>query len=131
MKHLTLALGFVIGSAMAATAADPLEGRWRTAPDDNGNSGIIDVKPCGAMLCGTLVGAVDSSGAAVTGDRIGTRIITETVSTGAGSYKGKVYAPDRDKTYNSKLELNGNRLKVSGCVLGICRDGGTWQRVGG
>ncbi|MCR9114486.1 MAG: DUF2147 domain-containing protein, partial [Rhodobacteraceae bacterium] len=42
---------------------------------------------------------------------------------------GKVYSPDRGKTYKSKLVLNGKTLKVSGCVLGICRDGGTWQKV--
>jgi uncharacterized protein (DUF2147 family) len=25
--------------------------------------------------------------------------------------------------------LNGDTLAVRGCVLGICRDGGTWTRV--
>jgi uncharacterized protein (DUF2147 family) len=27
------------------------------------------------------------------------------------------------------MQLNGNTLSVRGCVLGICRDGGTWTRV--
>ena len=49
---------------------------------------------------------------------------------GSGAYSGgKVYSPDRDKTYNSKMQLSGNKLAVSGCVLGICRDGGTWTRL--
>jgi len=51
------------------------------------------------------------------------------VPTGGGACKGKVYSPDRGKTCNSRLQLNGDTLKVSGCVLGICRDDGTWQRV--
>jgi uncharacterized protein (DUF2147 family) len=52
------------------------------------------------------------------------------VAEGAGAYSGgKIWSPDRDKTYNGKMQLTGNGLAVSGCVLGICRDGGTWTRV--
>jgi uncharacterized protein (DUF2147 family) len=131
MKKLALTVFLVAGMATGASAADPLEGRWRTAKDDNGNSGLIEVKPCGSKLCGTLIKAYDTSGASVPSDNIGRKIISDTVATGSGSYKGKVYSPDRDKTYSSKLKLSGGKLKVSGCVLGICRDGGTWTRVGG
>jgi len=51
---------------------------------------------------------------------------------GGGDYgRGKIWAPDRDKTYASRMHLEGDRLSVSGCILGgaICRDGGTWRRV--
>ncbi len=52
------------------------------------------------------------------------------VAQGDGAYgDGKIWSPDRDKTYNSKMQLSGDALQVSGCVFGICRDGGTWQRV--
>jgi len=52
------------------------------------------------------------------------------VNKGKGKYSGgKIWSPDRDKTYDSKLELHGDQLKVSGCVLFLCRDGGTWTRV--
>jgi uncharacterized protein (DUF2147 family) len=87
------------------------------------------VAPCGAKLCGKLVKSFDSTGAEKASENIGRNIISETVPTGDGQYKGKIYSPDRDKTYSSKLVLKGDALKVSGCVLGICRDGGTWQRV--
>ena len=123
-----LATILALGMASTAWAADPLEGLWRTTKDDNGNSGLIEVKPCGAQLCGTLVKSFDADGKEIASDNNGRQIITETVSSGGGSYKGKVYSPDRDKTYKSKLELSGNKLKVSGCVFGICRDGGTWTR---
>ena len=112
-----------------AAVADPLEGTWQTAKDDNGHFGHVQVAPCGAQLCGKLVRAFDGSGKQIDSANVGRNIISETVASGNGQYKGKVYSPDRDKTYASKLALNGDRLKVSGCVLGICRDGGTWARV--
>ena len=128
MKQLITAAIVAIGLATPAFAADPLEGQWLTKPDDNGNFGLIQVAPCGAALCGTLIAAYGSDGAQIETDNVGKQIISETVAQGNGEYTGKVYAPDRDKTYNSKLMLSGDTLAVSGCVLGICRDGGTWTR---
>ena len=129
MEKLVLTIAAIMFSAGMAAAADPLEGTWRTTADDNGNSGLIQVAPCGATLCGTLVKSYDSSGKVMASKNIGRNIISETKNTGGGSYKGKVYSPDRDKTYNSKLKLSGDTLKVSGCVFGICRDGGIWKKV--
>lgn len=131
MKRITLALAALVASAGLA-AADPLEGLWRTIADDNGNSGLIEVKPCpgnGAQLCGTLIKAFDGGGNEIQTDNVGTTIISQTVAQGGGQYRGKVYSPDRDRTYNSRLQLSGNTLAVSGCVLGVCRDGGSWTRA--
>lgn len=126
----TLVITTVALLAFAAPAfADPLQGMWRTARDDNGNSGIIQVAPCGNALCGTLLQSFDAGGNELATDNIGRQIISQTVPQGDGAYRGKVWSPDRDKTYNSRLQLNGDTLSVSGCVLGICRDGGTWTRV--
>ena len=127
MKRTLITLVALAGLAGAASA-DPLEGNWRTPADDNGNSGIVEVAPCGAALCGTLVQAFDGSGASIQTPNIGRQIIFDTTPSGGGEYRGQVWSPDRDKTYNSRLQLNGNSLAVSGCVLGICRDGGTWTR---
>lgn len=128
MKLGLLAAALVI-AASPTLAADPLEGTWLTAKDDNGRRGVIQVAPCGANLCGVLVRAIDTDGSNVTtGENIGRQIIWNTASKGNGVYRGKVYSPDRDKTYNSKLVLSGNSLSVSGCVLGACREGGVWTR---
>ncbi len=129
MKKLVLTTAFLLLGSGMAMAADPLEGMWRTAADDNGNSGLIKVAPCGAKLCGTLVKAYDSNGKEMASNNIGRQIISETANNGGGKYSGKVYSPDRNKTYKSKLVLSGNSLNVSGCVLGICRKGGTWKKV--
>jgi uncharacterized protein (DUF2147 family) len=128
MKKLMLAAAALVAMAGAALA-DPLEGMWKTAPDDNGNSGHIQVVPCGAALCGTLVKAFGPTGEEIPSDIIGRLLIWDTVPDGDGQYSGRVYSPDRDAEYNSKLVLTGDRLSVSGCRLGFCREGGVWSRV--
>lgn len=128
MKLTSLAIvlsTFTVGAAFA----DPLEGMWRTTKDDNGNSGLIQVAPCGDKLCGKLVKSYDAGGNEMSSKNIGKNIISQTEAEGGGKYKGKVYSPDRDKTYSSRLMLSGDTLKVQGCVFGICRDGGTWMRA--
>ena len=128
MTRMFLAIAAVVFWGSAAVA-DPLEGLWRTARDDNGNSGLIQVAPCGDALCGTLIRAFDANGNEMASDNVGRLIISETRARGNGEYRGKVYSPDRDQTYNSRLQLSGDTISVSGCVLGICRDGGTWTRA--
>lgn len=110
--------------------ADPVEGVWKTKPDDNGNFGHVQIKPCGAAFCGTLIRAFDGTGKEIASDNIGKKIVWDMVAYPDGLYDdGKIWSPDRDKTYNSDMTLAGNKLSVRGCVLGICRDGGTWSRV--
>jgi len=130
MKKSLMLAATLMFAAGAALAADPLEGTWRTAPDDHGDFGYIEVKPCGASFCGVLVKSFDSSGKAMKSINIGKQIIWDMKAQGGGKYgDGKVWSPDRDKTYNSKINLNGDTLGVKGCVFIICRDGGQWSRV--
>lgn len=129
MKKILLATAMVFAAGMAF-AGDPVEGIWQTKPDDNGNFGHIKVQPCGPAFCGTLIKSFDSAGAPLDSDNIGKKIIWDMVAYGDGVYDdGKVWSPDRDKTYSSDMKLTGDSLAVRGCVLGICRDGGTWKRV--
>lgn len=129
MKKLGLICAVTL--ALAAPAfADPVEGIWKTAKDDNGNFGHIQVSMCGAKVCGVLVKSFDSSGAPLASGNVGKRIIWDMVPQGGGYYKGgKVWSPDRDKTYSSKMTLSGASLAIKGCVMGICRSGGKWSRV--
>lgn len=128
MKRLLAAAAFALLGTVAA--ADPLEGSWRTAADDNGNSGLIEVSVCGDALCGVLVKAYGPDGAEIASPNIGRQLIWDTHPTGDGeTYQGRVYSPDRDQEYASRLVLTGDSLSVSGCVFGICREGGVWSRV--
>ncbi|WP_439559946.1 DUF2147 domain-containing protein [Roseinatronobacter sp.] len=128
--HKTLfAAGFV---ALLATPAltDPAHGLWKTAPDDNGNFGHVQIQTCSnGKICGGLVAAFDGNAQQIDSPNIGRAIVWDMEPQGDGNYRnGRVYAPDRDRTYNSRMELRANQLGVSGCVLGICRES-LWTRV--
>jgi len=127
-KTLLTAAAFALIAGQAL--ADPIYGIWQTATDDNGNSGYVQVDACGDAICGTLIKSFNSTGADLVSENIGKLIVWDMKAKGNGKYGGgKVWSPDRDKTYKSKLVLDGDSLKVSGCVLVVCRDGGTWTRV--
>lgn len=129
MKKLILSVAFGLGLAGAA-AADPVYGTWKTEKDDNGNFGHIRIEACGSKICGTLVKSFDSTGAETQSPNVGKKIVWDMVAQGGGAYgDGKIWSPDRDKTYSSKMKLNGDKLAVEGCVLLICRNGGNWLRV--
>ena len=128
LKKLTLTAAFIFAATTAF--ADPVEGIWQTKADDNGNYGHVKVAACGPAFCGKLIKSFDSTGAEMKSDNIGKNIIWDMVAYPDGLYDdGQVWSPDRDKTYNSDMTLTGDKLAVRGCVLGICRDGGTWTRV--
>lgn len=128
MKVLTLAAGLAL--LAGAALADPVEGIWQTKKDDNGNYGHVQIKPCGPAFCGTLIKAFNGEGQEIESPNVGRQIVWDMVPYADGLYDdGKIYSPDRDKTYNGDMTLTGNSLAVRGCVLGICRDGGTWKRV--
>lgn len=123
------ALSLVAALVAAPALADPADGLWQTQPDDNGNFGHVQISECGNAVCGVLVRAYDGSGAPRQSEHVNKRILWDMAPQGGGAYGGgKIFSPDRGKTYNSKMELSGNRLTVSGCVLGICR-AQTWARV--
>ncbi len=127
MKPIALAIAATL--VAGAAFADPVQGIWKTQPDDNGNFGHVEIGTCGATICGVIRKAFDSSGSERPSDNIGKRMIWDMQSRGDGSYRGgKIWAPDRARTYNSRMMLSGDQLEVSGCVLGVCR-GQTWQRV--
>ena len=127
MKRFAWAAGLLLAATTAS--ADPVLGTWKTQPGDDGNYGLVTISKCGAEICGVLGQGYDSSGSKIASPNIGRQMIWGMKPQGGGAYKGgKIWAPDRDKTYNSKMSLSGNRLKVEGCVLGICR-GQTWTRV--
>jgi uncharacterized protein (DUF2147 family) len=114
----------------AAAFADPVERTWKTMPLDDGRYGYVQMTPCGPALCGVLVRAFTPAGEEAASPDIGRQIVWDMLAEGDGAYgSGKIWDPDRNRTYNGKLKLNGDKLSVSGCVLGICRDGGTWKRV--
>ena len=95
---------------------------FKTQPGDDGNFGHVETYDCDGAICGVIRKAFDASGAEIDSENIGKRMIWGMEAKGDGEYSSsKIWAPDRDKVYKSKMELSGQTLSVSGCVLIICR----------
>lgn len=123
----TLAAG---GAAWAADAT----GTWARPS----GSSQIRISSCGKALCGKLVWLKEPRKDTENPDPklrarplLGVRTVYDMTPDGDNAWKGKVYNAEDGKTYTGKMVLNGgNKLKLSGCVLGglICK-GETWTRV--
>lgn len=124
MKKLLLALALAIPTLVNA---EVLTGVYQTEPGDSGGVLHVQMAACAddpALTCGTIIRAYSADG---TQDNeyqhLGKPIVWAMVDAGNGKWaKGKIWAPDRDKTYSSKMALNGDFLSVKGCVAFICRN---------
>lgn len=129
MKNTLFAAAAILGLSVTAALADPAEGRWSTQPDDNGNTGIVEITTCGNKLCGTLIESRHSDGSVFQSENVGRQIVWDMEPRGDGAYRnGRVWSPDRDQTYRATMDLAGNHLTVAGCFLFICRDQ-VWTRA--
>ncbi len=127
MKSFAIAAALVISTG--AAFADPILGTRKTQPGDDGNYGLVTISKCGNQICGVLGQGFDSAGNKIDSPNIGRQMIWDMNADGGGKYSGgKIWTPDRDKTYKSKMTLSGNSLKVSGCVAIVCRSQ-NWTRA--
>lgn len=62
MPKVFLFAAILIATANAALAADPVEGLWKTALQDDGGYGFVQIAPCGAAFCGTLIKGCERRG---------------------------------------------------------------------
>ena len=127
MKKGILAAIFAVTAATAALA-DPVEGVWKTQPDD-GAYAHVKMSPCGDAICGTIEKTFNDGGE-YKSPNLGKALVRGMKPTSSGKYEGEVWRPSNDKIYLGKIELNGATLKLAGCVAGglICSKQ-TWQRL--
>ncbi|MCB2094808.1 MAG: DUF2147 domain-containing protein [Rhodobacteraceae bacterium] len=122
----------VLGAACLSGAAarpDPILGLWRVEPDFKGQVGEVAIRMCEEAFCGRVVHVVDRTGAPVVTRSMGRDLFWGLQAQGNGSYGGgRVWVPLRDKVYAAKARLEGDRLRVLGCLGAIC-DGQTWVRI--
>lgn len=125
---LTIAALAVAAAPAAASARDPIEGFWKHGPM------VIQIAPCGEDLCGTVVRASPlqqekaerGSGTHL----IGSRLITDIEPDGPGTYKGRVFAADRDVHASGTVhQLSPNEIEVRGCVMMLICRSRIYQRV--
>lgn len=127
MKKFALAAALALWGGTAV--ADPLEGVWQTEVDD-GHYAHITIKPCAAAFCGKITTAFNADGSEYDSENTGKTIVIDMVPQGDGDYEGSVFRPSNGKTYYGTIALNGNKLKLAGCVAGglICSKQ-NWTRV--
>jgi uncharacterized protein (DUF2147 family) len=130
MKRIlaSLAALAMAASPAIASAKSPLEGRWQHG------SMVIEIAPCGPKLCGTVVKAsANQKRKAEKGsgtELIGARLITAIEQTGDKTYKGRVFAADRNVYASGTVNMvTHDRLQVKGCVLLVICKSRTYDRV--
>jgi len=114
-------------------SAQSATGLFQTEPGDGGGYLHVRVGPCTEnpeQVCGIIESAFSEDGEVSTDyEHLGKKMLWKMVDKGNGKYSsGKIWAPDRDKTYRSKMQVSDKGLKVKGCVGPICR-AQNWQRV--
>jgi uncharacterized protein (DUF2147 family) len=130
MKVRILALAIAIGGAGAASA-DPAHGVWQTEPDE-GAFAHVTLGPCAnpQAVCGTITRTYRDGGQPYQSDTIGRQIVIDMVPEGGGRYEGQVWRPSNDRVYLGRMEVEGDRMQLRGCVAGglFCASQ-TWVRV--
>ncbi len=102
--------------AAGAAVADPAHGTWKTEVDD-GAYAHVSMAPCGSNVCGTIVKTF-KGGAEYNSPNKGKQIVRGMKPSGGGAYAGKVWRPSNDKIYVGKMQVNGKKLTLKGCVAG-------------
>jgi len=132
-----LLLGALLAAA-PAPAADTAIGRWKTET----KNGIVEIQRCGASICGRLLtsellrqqpdlkDANNQNVAQRNRPLKGLLLISGFTADGDAWAGGQIYNPDDGKTYKAKVTpVDGNTLKVRGCVfVPLCKTQ-TWTRV--
>jgi uncharacterized protein (DUF2147 family) len=121
---IAIAAVLVAGQALAQDAG----GLWETEVSDAGSYLHVTVDPCdddAGKTCGIITEAFNTD----VKDLVGKAIITGMAPDGPGKWDdGKIWAPDDDETYSANMALEGEVLKIEGCVLFVCRSQ-DWTRV--
>lgn len=125
MKNLIATL--LVLAPMAATAGD-VTGTWQTAVNDEGKYLHVEITACAsdpALICGTIMQGFGGASQ----ENNGKPIIWDMQARGEDFWRrGRIWAPDDDKTYRANMTLTGDSLEVEGCVAVFCR-GQVWTRV--
>jgi uncharacterized protein (DUF2147 family) len=120
-------MGMIVAPVLAL--ADDARGLWRTEPTGQGYLEVQVALCDGGALCGTILRARDLQGQEQPYPHIGRHMIWAMVPDGPGRWRdGRIWDPRNDRIFNSRMEAEGDRLIVSGCVMGFCQRQ-LWQRV--
>ena len=94
----------------------------------------MELADCGDSPCGTVVWASDRAkrdSSKTIAELVGTKLLTNLERAKDGSWRGKLFIPDKNMRVTAKIELvSDQQLKVSGCLAGkaLCRSD-LWTRT--
>jgi uncharacterized protein (DUF2147 family) len=136
LSSLACPAGLVLLLFANTSAAAEVTGRWMTA-----SGGVVQIDPCGSSVCGRIVSApelvakpdqtdVRNKDPAERVRRLrGLLILSGFHQSGDAWAGGWIYDPHAGSTYKSTMEpLDGQTLKVTGCVAGLLCQSQTWTR---
>ena len=131
-----LALPLLLAS-MAASAADPVVGRWKTIDDETGKAkSIVEItQNSNGTFSGRITEILSSDkGPNPICDKCkddrknkpvkGMEIVRGMKKEGAGYAGGTILRPADGKIFKSKMQLleGGKKLEVSGCISIMCKE---------
>lgn len=138
LKRVALVALAMTGLAGAALADGGANGIWKL------ESGKVTVRigPCGEALCGVIVGLAkplnkegkpkmdkeNPDRSLRTRPLMGLTILSNMKPTSDNEWLGTIYNADDGHTYTSRMRLEGNVMKVKGCVGPFCKTK-TFNRV--
>ena len=138
MKTISFAVLGLLATTGFAFAADP-SGTWRL---DNGKV-TVKVRQCGGEICANIVGLKEptypdgsakidkynKNPALRNRPLMGLSVLSDMKATGENSWEGSIYNADDGRTYSAKMSLNGNTMKLKGCVAGIFCKTQTFNKI--
>jgi uncharacterized protein (DUF2147 family) len=129
MKKFLMIVASLFAFSTAVSAQDAALGVWQTEVDD-GAYAHITMSQCGNAVCGVISRTFNADGEYQSAN-IGKTLVIDMVPQGGGAYAGSVWRPSNDKIYIGKMDVDGNALRLRGCIAGglLCSSQ-NWQRVG-
>ena len=135
-------LAYMLAFTFSITPAwsEVVSGVFKTNPsEETGGHLHIAFGACSdnkELSCGIIKTAIKKDGSKNADyEHLGQLMVWNMKDAGGGKYKsGKIWDPSENnadgskKIYSSKMEINGDILTVSGCILFFCK-GQDWQKL--
>ena len=127
----TLMALLLAGGSTAQPSAIAVDGIWSNPK----GSVYVRTERCGDRLCGEVVcatpNAIAKAGGKGAGSLVGTKLFDDLHRRDDGSWRGKIFVPDRGGRFPSTLKAVGaDRIEVRGCaVAGLICKSQIWNRV--
>lgn len=118
---LLIASILVLGSTTAATAAD-INGNWARGD----GKAKVRIARCGGDICATNTWIKPGTA----NEKIGDVLVMKVRKVSETQYSGSAFDPQRDMSYGVTLDIAGNKMTSTGCILrGLLCKGVGWTRI--